>query len=612
MSADSPEINKPPVAVFEKDFKKEAVAFQPGALPESDSDIYEGLDRSMVAIAAEVDFGGDNRFLILHSAAREGKEEFSGVIEAYRTDRMGKEGKPIYGLRGVEHLKPGQQLDIGKTKMGSTEAYGNDFMSRRHATVSIDESGRISVEDHSTNGSHIKYAEVTEPQPKDEADIDTIPRDQLDKLRSTMAPKPDASQWYKAPEVVAQVEAQNADDAPGLDKKAWVEAKADEIMDRMGLPREGANATPNGDWMKQPHIAAEVAKNSEGESVPEEVVDEVGEVAVSDEVYAPPKEAIKEFLQNYGTGAVAEPQESSPVAAAEPESTPQKPEYEQPDLTQVFSSPESLDAMLKNDNVDPELKRQVSDLAWSWQELQIATAGNEFWKEVAIPQLGELMEAGAGYARDSRQIVDELHQVIGVMTQVSDALDQYGVSGLGQAPNIGQISGTVEKLRHFAGDMPSAKSFLDKARELDLKVLEKDERLKAKAEYGGNIDEETLAGLAAKVAENGGDLNAVRAAIKDDKESQAAVRSWKHRKQGVEDAVQLANAVQMPSNSIDDVIRTFVNAADQTLGQARRSQYDTADIRYIRDGFVNALINDFEMMQRFAALSQQYAEDAQR
>ena len=58
-------------------------------------------------------------------------------------------------------LKPGSDHTIGRSKkyhdnyvLGLSES-GHDDLSRTHATISVDKSGKITIEDHSTNGTKV-------------------------------------------------------------------------------------------------------------------------------------------------------------------------------------------------------------------------------------------------------------------------------------------------------------------------------------------------------------------------------------------------------------------------------------------------------------------------
>lgn len=421
---------------------------------------------------------------------------------------------------------------------------------------------------------------------------------------------------------------------PVADLKAWekaVEAPDDDTSksqwysgehapaEQVGLAGEQTDksvAEPNGEWMQQPHVAEAVNQNAAEEAEAAEAAKRVlgtesePVVAGAAADIGPDQKAWVDAKAAEIATRVNATNEQTPE---EVETTPNQPEYEQPDLAQVFSSPESLDAMLKNDMVDPQVKNEVRNLTRRWQELEIAVEGNKFWGDVAAPQLSELMQAGGNTVQNAEQVMQDLEKAASVLTQVSDQLEQHGVMGLQNAPSLRQLAPTIEMLRNIGKQMPGMQSFIEKTAAIDTSVMEKDQRLKAAAKNADQIDAGTLKGLSDLLAEKGS-LEEARKAIGEKEADQNQVRLWKFRKQATQDAIELAKAAkeQGGSVSINHIVTRFANEADAMLEQAARSQYDIAGMRDMRDRYIRTLVQDFERIKRFSALSQQYAEDAKR
>lgn len=87
---------------------------------------------------------------------------------------------------GLKGLRVGDPVYLGRSKQGSIDRFpfllNDDTISRHHATITVGETGEISISDHSTNGTHVSYerpSPETNPWLQQE---ETLPRDSWEDL----------------------------------------------------------------------------------------------------------------------------------------------------------------------------------------------------------------------------------------------------------------------------------------------------------------------------------------------------------------------------------------------------------------------------------------------
>jgi hypothetical protein len=162
----SPEIQEQQNPVIEADLRQQSMAFKLAEMPAGEHAGYKDLEQDRVTILAELDAGAGNRFVVCQDKqAKEGESPYY-VLSTFRLYKP--EGENTYGVATSVTLEPGVPLPLGRNQMGDvTVRHADVTMSRKHATLTLAEDGTLNIADHSTHGTHVKYAtteNATQPE----------------------------------------------------------------------------------------------------------------------------------------------------------------------------------------------------------------------------------------------------------------------------------------------------------------------------------------------------------------------------------------------------------------------------------------------------------------
>jgi len=132
----------------------------------------------VLQLPVEKDGGSPKKIAIVdYGVFNEGEEPSLFYIEGKPSNFFGK-AKGRYGLFAfnyvpVDHMLAYVPLDEGKSTFGSAGGYpdnhtlglsqpyaGNQAISREHFSISLNSDNSLAIEDHSTNGTGIKFSEI--------------------------------------------------------------------------------------------------------------------------------------------------------------------------------------------------------------------------------------------------------------------------------------------------------------------------------------------------------------------------------------------------------------------------------------------------------------------
>ncbi len=533
-------------------------------------------------------YTNDEFAVIMLDAGKEGGKRF--VLSGLTADESGRkhltdkwleleDGKTVsFGRLG--ELPDGHEgkpeNTYGKASLWPNGTFEGSGYSRNHLSVTLKD-GKVEVQDTSTFGSTIKRPEQQEPS----------------RLRISMGDKNNTSDKqdenlpnpYSVPESTAVVEAT---------QEQW-EAARDSRAEAVGKVAEDA-----GDVAVEQVI--------EAPADPQVMHDELVQVsdAVATEVSADGQPVLSESKAN-------QVQESESTAA-DVVDEPTQPELLRPKTEDIFATTESLDATLANQDVDPDLKQEVRQLVGLWKDVQTSVAGNEFWQEIAGPKITDVVKAAQAFSKEAGNLAGDLQRLKTTMDNVASALEQNGVTGLAQQGiRLRNIEDVVGKLTNL-NRMQATNQLFSAVDELDVAVIEKDERFRAAARTDKITDEAELGRLAELVKQNDGDLKAARQALQGEQHNQDQMRAWKPRKEAIETVVHFAKlAVRDDPANVSSPIRRLVNELEGMLSLERsQNSYDVAHIRQVSTQRVTQILDEYRGVDRIAKLSVAYSEDAQR
>ena len=257
---------------------------------------------------------------------------------------------------------------------------------------------------------------------------------------------------------------------------------------------------------------------------------------------------------------------------------------EMPNLSEVFTSGDSIQASLDNPLLDPSLKAGLQGVVNAWGEAKHAKLVSETWTETVMPRLRHLAEVTPSYGNNINNMVSYAEELSASLTNLSHAIYDGDKEYAHQLFNRIGLSSAVEELTF---DRVESDGILQAAHQLGGAEMESDSNIRRSMNASEQPDSASLDELATLVADvsESNDIAAVMAAVNQSAPEEGG-RSWRSRQDAIQEIVSFARV----AGNTYDVSSTFVafrNYVDEFMYDTRNRGLNADAVDYLQVPLTN-------------------------
>lgn len=355
---------------------------------------------------------------------------------------------------------------------------------------------------------------------------------------------------------------------------------------------------------------AEAVQGIEGESVPAEVVEEVGETAVEEQAE----------ISEVDTSAAVNHQEAGEQTVggdvqAESSAANQEEEFQIPELSEVFASPHSLEKALNDPDIDQNFKRELQSVYTAWQEVKLAGLTNTIWQEQIAPKLAALDQEAPQFRQQAQQALEHAGLMVQGLQRLADVVYSGGNSeDVLDVVRHYQFRDLKDSLLHDLALIADGDAVAARTHALDVEHWEADDRIsrvRRGVEYGyGGLDSndaEDMIGDMQDAVQAGATLAQITEDLQHELKSKGSI-NWRQKSADIETMVLFGRMSQEDMTSRVYNLTAVLEELFSTIGNGRR---DTDQIEY-GARVVAELIEPLEDMERMASLVHMASQQAQQ